>query len=115
MIQRALVAEAIETENDTSLLVGGGEHQPTHKNVDLNFILPIRCAGVKIEQRLRERPTNAWLNQRPTLWQSTNPCHYKQYSAKPTDRSLSELSSERPYTATPQKHVETQSQTLGNM
>jgi hypothetical protein len=36
----------------------------SHKNFNLQFVLPIRCAGVKMEQKLRERPNN-WFGLRP--------------------------------------------------
>jgi hypothetical protein len=29
-------------------------HQPSQKNVDLLFVLPTRCVGVKMESKLRE-------------------------------------------------------------
>lgn len=37
------------------------------------FVLPIRSAGTKMEQRLREWSTNYWPNLRPNTWTSNNP------------------------------------------
>ena len=67
---RFLPAGDRETEVETTCSQAGlpeeGEgHQPTHKTLDLKFVLPTRCAGIKIEQRLREWPTNDWPNLRP--------------------------------------------------
>ena len=39
-------------------------YQPSHKTLDPQFLLPTRCAGVKMEQKLRERPNN-WFGLRP--------------------------------------------------
>lgn len=36
--------------------VEGRQHQPTLKTFDTKISLPIRCAGIKMEQRLKERP-----------------------------------------------------------
>ena len=41
------------------------EHQPSHKIFSLQFFLPTRCAGVKMEQKVREWPINDWSNLRP--------------------------------------------------
>lgn len=32
-------------------------HQPSHKIIYLQFFLPARCAGVKMEQKLKEGAT----------------------------------------------------------
>ena len=56
----------IETEVATScsqaeLPEEGGGHQSTHKSFNSKSVLPTRCAGLKIKQRLREEPTSDWL------------------------------------------------------
>jgi hypothetical protein len=33
-------------------------HQTSHKSFDLQLVLPTRCAGVKVVQKLWEWPTN---------------------------------------------------------
>jgi hypothetical protein len=53
------VWEIIEIEVATSctqagLPSEGGVHQPIHKPFNLKFVLPTRCAGIKMEQKLRE-------------------------------------------------------------
>jgi hypothetical protein len=42
--------------------VEGRGYQPIHKTFDPKFVLPIRCAGIKTEQRLRKWLTNDWPN-----------------------------------------------------
>jgi hypothetical protein len=34
-------------------------HQSTHKTFNPKFVLPTKCAGIKMEQRLREQPIMA--------------------------------------------------------
>jgi hypothetical protein len=43
-------------------------HHPTYKTFKLKFALPARWAGIKMEQRLKEKPTNDWPNLRPIPW-----------------------------------------------
>jgi hypothetical protein len=67
---RFLPAGDRETEVESSYSQAGlpeeGEgHQTTDKTLDLKFVLPTTCARIKIEQRLREWPTNDWPNLRP--------------------------------------------------
>jgi hypothetical protein len=59
--------------SQAGLPVQGKEHQDIHKTFDSKFVLPTRCAGTKMEQRLREWPTNDWPNLRPIPWASTSP------------------------------------------
>jgi hypothetical protein len=35
-----------------------GGHQHTYKTFNIKFLLPTRGTGIKMEQRLREKPTN---------------------------------------------------------
>lgn len=46
-------------------------HQPIHKTSNPKSVLPIRYSRRKGDgaERLRERPTNDWLNLRPILWE----------------------------------------------
>jgi hypothetical protein len=50
--------EAIESSaiscNQVRLSMEGLRHQPSHKNFNLQFVLPTGHAGVKIERTLRE-------------------------------------------------------------
>ena len=55
---RLLPPEHMETNMVTScsqvgLPVEGGDYQPTYKTFNPKFALPTRCAGIKMEQRLR--------------------------------------------------------------
>ena len=47
--------------------------QYNHKTLNPKFVLPTRCAGIKMEQRLREWPANDWLHLRPIPWEKANP------------------------------------------
>jgi hypothetical protein len=38
-----------------------------------SVVLPSRCAGIKMEQRLRKGPTNDWPNLRLTPWETAHP------------------------------------------
>jgi hypothetical protein len=40
--------------NQARLLMEGLGQQPSHKTFDLQFVLPTRCAGVKLEQKWKE-------------------------------------------------------------
>jgi hypothetical protein len=51
--------------NQKRLLVEELGHQPSKKPLDPQFVLPIRCAEIKLEQKLWERPTNDCPNLRP--------------------------------------------------
>jgi hypothetical protein len=42
----------------------GMGHLSYYKNFILQFLMPTRCAGVKLEQILREWPTYDWTNLR---------------------------------------------------
>lgn len=42
-----------------------GRHQPNHETFNPKFVLTIRYIGIKMEQRLREWPTNDWPNLDP--------------------------------------------------
>ena len=55
---------AISSKQARLPVVGLG-NQLTHKNVELEFLLPIRCTVIKREPQLREWPTNYWLNFSP--------------------------------------------------
>jgi activator of HSP90 ATPase len=60
----------MEPEESTSYsqaetLLKRQEHKLIHKTFISKFVLSVRNAGTKIEQRLREWPTNNWLNLRP--------------------------------------------------
>jgi hypothetical protein len=43
----------------------GGGHQSTQNTFNPKFVLLIRCAGIKKEQKLREHPTSNCPNLRP--------------------------------------------------
>lgn len=67
----------IETEVAAScslvgLLVERGGHQPIHKIFNPKLVLPTRYTGIKMEQRLKVRQTNAWPNLRPLPWERVN-------------------------------------------
>ena len=56
---RLLLMREIELEmasfcNQARLLMEGLGQQPSHKTFDLQFVLPTRCAGVKLEQKWKE-------------------------------------------------------------
>jgi len=51
--------------NQQRLLVEGLGHQPRPKTFDPQYILPTRCAGLKIEQKLRDWLIKDWPNLRP--------------------------------------------------
>ena len=60
---RLLAIRDMETDIATSYIqaglpVVGQGHQLTHKTSNPKFVLPTRCAGIKIEQRLREVTTS---------------------------------------------------------
>jgi hypothetical protein len=40
--------------NHPTLLVEGLGHQPSHKTLNLQFVLPARCAGVKVVEKVWE-------------------------------------------------------------
>jgi hypothetical protein len=69
---------------------GGDDSQPTCKTFKPKFALPTRWARIKMEQRLREQPTNDCPNLRPIPWESANPLTQLMiwYSAMLIDRSL---------------------------
>ena len=46
--------------NQRKLLMEGLEHKPSHKTLDAQYPLPTRGAGIKMEQRLRERLNSVW-------------------------------------------------------
>lgn len=50
--------------NQARIAVEDLGHQLSHKNFDLQFVLPRRCAGVKGAKKLWEWPTNDWSNLR---------------------------------------------------
>jgi hypothetical protein len=68
----------IETEVATSCIqselpeeeVG---YQSTHKTLNPKFVQPTRCAGIKMERRLKEKPINDWPNSRPIPSERDNP------------------------------------------
>jgi hypothetical protein len=75
-----LLAGDGETEVSTSCSqaghsVGGGGH-PTHETLNPKSVLPTRCTGIKMEQRLSKRSTNDWPNLRPISCEKAKPCHY---------------------------------------
>jgi hypothetical protein len=47
-------AEVTTSCRQAGLPEDGGGHQSTRKTFDLRLVLPIRCIGMKMEQRLRE-------------------------------------------------------------
>ena len=51
--------------NQARLPVEAQAHQPSHKTFALQFVLPVDCAGVKMEQREREWTSNDWSSLRP--------------------------------------------------
>jgi hypothetical protein len=51
---------------------GGDINLPT-KTFNLKFVLPTRCAGIKMVQRIREQPTNDCPNLRPISCGRANP------------------------------------------
>jgi hypothetical protein len=53
--------------------VKGYGHQPIYRTFHPKFDLPKRNAGTKMEQILKEWPTNSQLNLRHIPWVSTNP------------------------------------------
>jgi hypothetical protein len=57
--------EVATSYSQTGLPVKGGEHQTTHKTLDLKFTLSTKCVGINMEKRLREKPANDWPNLRP--------------------------------------------------
>jgi hypothetical protein len=78
---RLLVMEDTDPEpaiscNQKRLPMEGLWHQPSHRTLDPQFVLPIRCAGVKMEQKLREWTTNNWPSLRSMPWERTHPWHY---------------------------------------
>ena len=40
--------------SQAGILEGEGEHEPTYKIFDQKLVLPTRCTGIKMEQRLKE-------------------------------------------------------------
>ena len=67
---RLLVVGGIESEivtfcSQAGLSVERGGYQPTHKTFNPKFVLATRCAGIKIEKRLKKWPTNDWPSLRP--------------------------------------------------
>jgi hypothetical protein len=75
---RLLALGGMEPEVATSysqegLPVEGQGRQPTHKTSHPKFILPTRCAVIKMEQSLKECPTNDWPNLRLAPWERANP------------------------------------------
>ena len=48
----------------TKFSMEGMGHQSYYKNFIVQFLLPTRFAGVKLEQILREWPTNDWTSLR---------------------------------------------------
>ena len=46
--------EVVTSYSQIRLQMEGGGHQFTHKSFDSKFVLPTRCAGIKMEQRLKE-------------------------------------------------------------
>ena len=64
-----MVTEVVTSCSQVGLSVDGGRHQPTHKPFDPKSVLTTRCAGIKMEQRLRGWPTNDWPNLRLITWE----------------------------------------------
>lgn len=62
--------------NQAGLPVEGLGHQPSHKTLDPQFVLPTRCAGVKVAKKLWEQPTNDWSSLRPISWEGVYPPHH---------------------------------------
>ena len=54
--------ESAITSNEASLPMEGLEHQPSHKILDPQFILPTRCVGLKRGAEFEGR-ANEWLVQ----------------------------------------------------
>lgn len=52
--------ESAASYNQARLPVEGLEHQPSHFNFDLQFVLSARCAGVHVAQELQEWQINNW-------------------------------------------------------
>jgi hypothetical protein len=50
--------------NQERFSMEGMGHQSYYKNFILQLLLPTRCAGVKLEQILREWPNNDWTSLR---------------------------------------------------
>ena len=62
---RLLAMEDMEPEmatfcNQARLPMEGLGHQLSHKTFDLQFVLPVGCTEVKMEQKLRGWPSNGW-------------------------------------------------------
>jgi hypothetical protein len=75
---RLLAAGDMETEVVTScskagLSVEGGGYQPSHKTFNPKFVITTRSAGIKMEERLKEWPTNDQSNLRPISREIANP------------------------------------------
>jgi hypothetical protein len=51
----------------------GEENQSTHKTINPKFVLPTRCAGIKMEERLKKQPINDYTNLRPIPFGRANP------------------------------------------
>jgi hypothetical protein len=67
-----------ETEETTSNRHSVEEwgHQTTYKTYDPKLVLSKTNAGTKMEQRLKEWPTNDWSILRSIPWAGTNLSHY---------------------------------------
>ena len=46
--------------NQARLPMEGVGHQPSHKTLDPQFVMPTRCAVVKVVQKLWKWSTNGW-------------------------------------------------------
>jgi hypothetical protein len=57
--------EVATSFSQAGLALEGGEHQPSHKTFDTKFALLTSCAGIKMEQRLKEWSTYDWINMKP--------------------------------------------------
>ena len=75
-----LLAASRDTESDLATFcsqmgfaVKDRQHQATHKIFYPKLAQPIKCAGLKMEQRLREWPIIDWPNLRPISWERANP------------------------------------------
>ena len=51
--------------NQARLPIEALRPQANHKTINPQFVLSTRCAGIKIEQKLREEPSNGWPSLRP--------------------------------------------------
>ena len=58
--------EVATSFSQAGLPVKGKRHQSIHKIFNPTFVLPTKNPRIKMEQRLKEYPTNNWINLRPS-------------------------------------------------